>query len=45
MPLLYVPYVPSRWEDLILQARREHIVADQMDFLRKKLPHGSRLRL
>jgi HNH endonuclease len=43
MPLLYVPYVPSRWEDLILQARREHIVADQMDFLRSNLPRGSRL--
>lgn len=43
MPLLYVPYVPSRWEDLILQARREQIVADQMEFLQSKLPHDSRL--
>jgi hypothetical protein len=43
MALLYVPYVPSRWEDLILQARREHIVADQMDFLRSNLPRSSRL--
>ena len=43
MPLLYVPYVPSRWEDLILQARAEHIVADQMAFLRSNLPRGSRL--
>jgi HNH endonuclease len=43
MPLLYVPYTPSRWEDMILQARTEHIVADQMDFLRANLPKGSRL--
>jgi hypothetical protein len=43
MPLLYVPYVPSRWEDMILQARAEHIVADQMAFLRESLPKGSRL--
>ncbi len=44
MPLLYVPYVPSRWEDLILQARAEHIVADQMAFLRDGLSSDSRLR-
>ncbi len=43
MPLLYVPYVPSRWEDMILQARADHIVADQMAFLRESLPKGSRL--
>jgi hypothetical protein len=43
MPLLYVPYTPSRWEDLILQARAEHMVADQMDFLRANLSKASRL--
>ena len=43
MPLLYVPYVPSRWEDMILQTRAEHIVADQMEFLRANLPRSSRL--
>ncbi len=43
MPLLYVPYVPSRWEDMLLQARTEHIVGDQMDFLRANLPKESRL--
>lgn len=43
MPLLYVPYVPSRWEDLILQTRRDHILGDQMEFLRAGLPPGSRL--
>jgi HNH endonuclease len=43
MPLLYLPYVPTRHEDLILQARAEHIVADQMEFLRANLPRASRL--
>ena len=43
MPLLYVPYLPSRWEDMILQSRTEHILADQMEFLRANLPRGSRL--
>lgn len=43
MPLLYVPYVPSRWEDLILQARRGHVLGDQMEFLRLGLPKSSRL--
>lgn len=42
MPLLYAPYVPSRWEDLILQARQEHILGDQMEFLRAGLPPHSR---
>lgn len=43
MPLLYVPYVPSRWEDLILRARRGHVLGDQMEFLRAGLPAHSRL--
>jgi hypothetical protein len=43
MPLLYLPYVPSRWEDLILQTRKQHILADQMAFLREGLPKNSRL--
>ena len=43
MPLLYVPYQPSRWEDMILQTRVDHILADQMDFLRANLPRSSRL--
>jgi len=41
MPLLYVPYVPNRSEWLILQNRT--ILADQMDFLIKKVPSDSRL--
>jgi HNH endonuclease len=43
MPLLYVPYVPSRWEDMLLQSRRDHIQGDQMEFLRAGLPPHSRL--
>jgi hypothetical protein len=42
MKLLYVPYVPSREEALILRNRR--ILADQMDFLIGSLPAHSRLR-
>jgi hypothetical protein len=42
MPLLYAPYVPSRWEDLILSGRR--ILADQKEFLAAKLPKHSRAR-
>lgn len=41
MPLLYVPYVPSVWEDFILRNRR--ILSDQMDFLAARLPKTSRL--
>ncbi len=43
MPLLYLPYVPSRWEDLILQARAGHIQGDQMAFLKAGLSANSRL--
>lgn len=43
MPLLYAPYVPSRWEDMILQARQEHILGDQMEFLKAGLPPHSRV--
>jgi hypothetical protein len=42
MSLLYLPYVPSLHEDMILRGRR--IVADQMDFLLASVPHSSRLR-
>lgn len=40
LELLYVPYVPSRVENLILQNRK--ILADQMDFLRGYIPEHSR---
>ena len=36
MTLLYLPYVPSLHEDMILRGRR--IVADQMDFLLASVP-------
>ena len=39
--LLYVPYVPSREEAMIL--RNRHILADQMEFLMAQLPTHSRL--
>lgn len=42
MPLLYVPYVPSHFEDLLVQNR--NILADQMDFVCRHLPKTSRLR-
>ena len=41
MTLLYVPYVPSKVEALILANR--NILADQMEFLLAHLPKGSRL--
>lgn len=41
MKLLYVPYVPSRYEDFLLQGR--HIRADVHDWLSAKLPKHSRL--
>lgn len=41
MPLLYLPYVPSRFEDFLLQGRR--IRADVHEWLAARLPKGSRL--
>ncbi len=41
MGLLYLPYVPSLHEDMILRGRR--ILADQMDFLLASVPRHSRL--
>lgn len=41
MPLLYLPYVPSRFEDFLLQGR--HIRADVHEWLASRLPKGSRL--
>ena len=41
MDLLYLPYAPNRAEFLILQNRR--ILADQMEFLIKRVPKESRL--
>jgi hypothetical protein len=41
MSLLYLPYVPSLHEDMILRGRR--ILADQMEFLLASVPRNSRL--
>lgn len=40
-PLLYVPYVPCRFEHFILSGR--YVLADQHDYLSAKLPRHSRL--
>ena len=41
MSLLYLPYVPSLHEDMILRGRR--ILTDQMEFLLASVPKHSRL--
>ena len=41
MSLLFLPYVPSLHEDMILRGRR--ILVDQMDFLLASVPRSSRL--
>ena len=41
MELMYLPYVPSLHEDMILRGRR--ILADQMEFLLASVPRSSRL--
>lgn len=41
MPLMYVPYVPNRYEAMILANRR--ILCDQMEFLLAGVPKHSRL--
>lgn len=43
MPLTYLPYVPTHWEDMILRGR--NVLADQMEFLIASVPEKSRLRL
>lgn len=42
MQLLYVPYEPNRAEYLILRNRK--ILADQMEFLLKRITYNSRVR-
>jgi hypothetical protein len=41
MPLVYLPYVPSRFEAFLLEGRR--IRADVHDWLAARLPKHSRL--
>jgi 5-methylcytosine-specific restriction endonuclease McrA len=40
MLLLFTPYRPCRWEHFILQNR--NVIADQMEYLKSKLPKHSR---
>jgi len=40
MLLLFLPYKPCRWEHFILQNR--NVIADQMEYLKAKLPKHSR---
>ena len=41
MSLMYLPYVPSLHEDMILRGRR--ILADQMEFLLASVPRAAAL--
>ena len=41
MPLLFVPYVPNRFEQLIIENR--NCLTDQMEFLLQRVPKHSRL--
>jgi hypothetical protein len=45
MTLLYLPYVPDRYESFILEQGTRHILADQMEFLLRKVPRTSRLKI
>lgn len=42
LELLYLPYEPNHWENMILQNRV--VLADQMEFLMAGVPKNSRLR-
>lgn len=44
LSMLYLPYIPNRYEDFILQQGGKRIIADQMDFLMQKIPANSRLK-
>lgn len=45
MSLLYLPYVPDTYESFILQQGTRRILADQMEFLLRKVPKTSRLKI
>jgi hypothetical protein len=42
MPLVYLPYMPSRYESFLLEGR--NIRADVHEWLARRLPKGSRLQ-
>lgn len=44
MSLLYLPYIPDRYESFILEQGVRHILADQMEFLLKKVQKTSRFK-
>lgn len=41
MPLVYLPYVPTKFEDFLLRGR--NVRADVHEWLASRLPKGSRL--
>ena len=41
--LIYLPYTPNWFEDIILRRGGRRILADQMEFLEGRLPAHSRL--
>ena len=43
MPLLYLPYVPNRFEHFILDKKSQYILGDQMEYLLAKVGSNSRL--
>lgn len=45
MSLLYLPYTPDTYESFILEQGTRRILADQMEFLLRKVPKTSRLKL
>ena len=45
MKLLYLPYMPDRYENFILDQGVKRILADQMDFLLSNVSEHSRLKL
>ena len=45
MSLLYLPYVPDTYESFILEQGTRKILADQMEFLLRKVPKTSRLKM
>lgn len=44
MTLIYLPYTPDRYENLILKQGRKRILADQMEFLLNGVNKNSRLK-
>lgn len=45
MNLIYLPYVPDRYENFILKQGTRRILADQMEFLLSKVNKNSRLKI